>query len=111
MNRSRALPDTALEGARMVQKDQTGFCFVVHGVARSQNRLSGTKMRAKRSEGKPPPILMMCQFPLAASFFLVGSKETKETGADARGWTAVGKHSAPQGAEIRHLHFTPHLTF
>ena len=42
MNSSRALPDVALEGERMVQEDRAGLCSAVHRVARSQNLLEGT---------------------------------------------------------------------
>ena len=42
VNGSRALSDTVLEGVRMVQKHQAGFCSAVHRVARSQNQLNGT---------------------------------------------------------------------
>lgn len=53
-------------------------------------------------------VSMMPQFQLAASFSLMGSKETKEIGAEAGGGTVLGKGSAPQGAEITsHLSLHP----
>ena len=53
-------------------------------------------------------VLMMHQFQQAASFFLVGSRETTETGAEAQGCRVAGKSSGPQGAEITsHLNLHP----
>ena len=45
-------------------------------------------------------VLMMHQFQQAVSFFLVGSRETTETGAEAQGRRVAGKSSTPQGTEI-----------
>ena len=42
MNRSGELSAIALEGERMEQKDQAGFCSAVHSVTRSWNQLDGT---------------------------------------------------------------------
>ena len=52
MKSSGVLSDITLEGERMVQKDQAGFCSAVHRGARSQHQPDGTNKIFKNVEIK-----------------------------------------------------------
>ena len=59
MNSSGTLSETALEGERMAQKDQTGFHTTVYTVARSLNQLDSNNNNCENifQEGKKASII------------------------------------------------------
>lgn len=67
----------------------------------------GFSMRSKMGKGGHPQTLMVHQFQLAASVFLVGSQETEEIRAEARGWMVIGKDS-PSMSRDQALILQPH---